>query len=274
MASIEPYFLNPTALPAMPELASRLLQGMERDDLTLATVAEWIGRDQSLASKVLRLANSARFGARQTVASLREASLLIGLRDLRNLTLAACMSTVFPKHAPFDRGRFWRHGVATAGHAQALAPLCDLDPDVAYLGGLILRTGRLLMLMTDPDAVARTEAAAVEPDSLIAQECALIGCPHTAVSAELARRWNFPSHLCGALAAAGDPLAAPDLPLGAVLRMAATLADAGESRLPEVEVLCSLHPTLIGRLGLDLDRLGAELLPFDALTVGVDQLMG
>jgi HD-like signal output (HDOD) protein len=275
MLSSDVFFRNPTSLPTMPELALRLLRSMERDDLSLGEVANLISRDPSLAAKVLRLANSARFGTRQSVASLRDASMLLGLRNLRELALAACMAGLFPKHPRFDRERFWRHGVATAGHARVLAPACGIDPDVAYLAGLLLRTGRLLMLLDEPELVVATDAQSVAPDTLIGNERRLIGCAHPEVSAELARRWKFPEHLSAALAAAADPLAAePFSPLGAVLRLASTLSDAGERELPELEALQQLHPALIERLGLDVAALGPELLPFRALTIGVDQLLG
>jgi HD-like signal output (HDOD) protein len=274
MLSSDVFFRNPTSLPTMPELALRLLRSMERDDLSLSEVANLISRDPSLAAKVLRLANSARFGTRQNVAGLREASMLLGLRNLRELALAACMSGLFPKHPRFDRERFWRHGVATAGHARLLAPACGIDGDVAYMAGLLLRTGRLLMLMSEPDLVVGTDLISVAPDTLISNERSLIGCAHPEVSAELARRWKFPDHLTAALAAAADPLAAaPFSALGAVLRLASTLSDAGERDLPELQTLQQLHPALIERLGLDMEAVGAELLPFSALTIGVDQLL-
>jgi HD-like signal output (HDOD) protein len=275
MSATARYFQNPTALPTMPELATRLLRSLERDDLSLGAVAELIGRDQSLSAKVLRLANSAHYSRRQTVGSLREASMLIGLRGLRDIALAACMSGMFPAVAGFDRARFWRHGVATAGNARTLATQLGADADQAYLGGLVLRTGRILMLMQDAGPVLATEAAATAPDSLLAAELALLGCTHAEVSAELARRWRFPAELSDALQAAADPLAAqPWSALGGLLRLASTLADAGERELEPLAVMQSLQAPLIERLQLDLDALEPELLPFDALTIGVDQLLG
>jgi HD-like signal output (HDOD) protein len=274
MAPIDHYFKNAAALPAMPELATRLMRSMQRDDMGLGEMADLIGRDPSLAAKVLRLANSVRYSPSQTVASLHDAALHIGLRGLRDLALAACMSGMFPAKVKFDRARFWRHGVATGGYARALAPACGLDPDVAYLGGLVLRTGRILMLQTDPDAVAATQADAIEPDTLMALEQARLGCTHADISAGLAERWHFPAELRLALAAASNPLkVAPFSKLGGVLRLASTLADAGERELPELATLQSLQGLLLARLEIDVEAVGAELLPFQALTVGVDQLL-
>ena len=274
MTSIDKYFKNPAALPTMPELATRLLRSVERDDLSLGEITGLIGRDASLSAKVLRLANSVRYSPSQTVASLRDASMLIGLRGLRELALAAAMTGLFPRDARFDRERFWRHGVATAGYARTLAPACGLDPDIAYLGGLVLRTGRILMLLQEPAQVARTEQLALEPDSLLAQERLALGCTHAEVSAALGQRWKFPALLVQALAAAADPAAAqPFSPLGALLRMASTLADAGERQLPELPTLQALHGPLMQRLNLDLAAIDHEALSFDVLTVGVDQLL-
>jgi HD-like signal output (HDOD) protein len=274
MPAIEHFFKNASALPTMPELATRLLRSLNRDDLSLPELASLLERDQSLAAKVLRLANSARYSRGRSVGSLREAAALIGMRSLRDLSLAACMSGLFPSLQWFDRARFWRHSVATAGHARVMAPLCGADPDVAYLGGLMLRTGRILMLMDDPEAVNRTESMAAGPDSLMAAERAILGCCHPEVSAGLTRLWQFPTELSSAIEAAANPLDfQPFSKLGAVLRMASTLSDAGERELPEVLTLQACHAALILQLDIDLSTLSQLVLPFDAMTVGVDQLL-
>ena len=272
---IDRFFANPAALPTMPELATRLLRSLARDDLDIGELAWLIARDASLAAKMLRLVNSARFSPAQPVSGLREATQLIGLSPLRDMALGACMAGMFPAQPGFDRARFWRHSLATAGHARVLSRLALLDDEAAFLAGLVLRTGRLLMLMREPETVARTEALAEAPDSLARHERALLGCDHAEVSAELARRWKFPPELCEALAAARDPLAAlPFSPLGAVLRLAATLADCGERSLPELPALQALHGGLLERLQLLPEPLAEELLPFAALTLGADQLLG
>jgi HD-like signal output (HDOD) protein len=272
---IQKYFRDPAALPTMPELVSRLLRSIEREDLSLSEIVNLVARDPSLAVKLLRLANSPRFSPGREIATLRDAVNLLGMRVLRDLIMAACMAGMFPSRPGFDRVRFWRHGLATAGYSRILASATGVDPDTAYLAGLVMRTGRLLMLLVEPENVARTEFLAEAPDSLLAHERALLECTHLEVSAELARRWHFPPMLCAAMAAAADPLSAqPFSPLGAVLRLASTLADAGELGLSQVDALRALHAPLMERLSLDIDAQASELLPYEALTLGADQLVG
>ena len=274
MHATDRYLHNPDALPVMPELATRLMRTMEREDTSLAEIGALIERDPSLVVKVLRLANSAAVGATRSVANIRDAANLIGMRRLREMSLAACVANLFPNKVRFDRERFWRHGLATAGHAKVLADLCKLNPDTAYIAGLVMRIGRVLMLMVEPEIVARCDDLNDAPDSLIGHEVEWLGCSHLEVSAALAKRWNFPNEIVDALVAARDPLAAfPFSPLGAVLRLASTLADAGDLQLAEVDTLVSVQPELMARMDLDAEDLVERLLPWDSLTMGVDQLL-
>ncbi|OYU80226.1 MAG: histidine kinase, partial [Burkholderiales bacterium PBB5] len=202
MPVTDKYFANAAALPAMPEVAHRLLRSLNDDNIGLGQLSDMIGQDQSLTVKLLRMANSARYSPRHAIATIQDAAATVGLQNLRDLALAACLAGAFPVAPGFDRLRFWRLCLATAGHARVLAQACDLDPDEAYLGGLLLRTGELLMLMTDPAGVAQAEQLAHLPDSLLDHELAVMQCTHAAVSAELARRWRFPDTLEVALGAA------------------------------------------------------------------------
>ena len=87
------------ALPAMPEVANKLLRSFDRDDLSLNELAGLIGRDQTLSARVLRLANSARYSPSRSVTSLNEAAMTLGTRTLRDLALSACMTPPAPPPA-------------------------------------------------------------------------------------------------------------------------------------------------------------------------------
>jgi len=274
MNASDRYLHNPDALPVMPELAMRLMRTLEREDTSMSEVAALIERDPSLSVKVLRVANSAGVGAQREVANMRDAANVLGMRRLRDLSLAACVSNLFPKDGQFDRPRFWRHGLATAGHAKVLAGLCGIDPDTAYIAGLVMRIGRVLMLMVEPEIVARCDELNDSPDCLIGHEIEWLGCSHLEVSAALAKRWNFPNEIVDALVAARDPLSAvPFSVLGAVLRLASTLADAGDLQLAEIDTLVAMQSEVMARLDLSADEVAQHLLSWETLTLGVDQLL-
>lgn len=276
MPLTDKYFANAAALPAMPEVAQRLLRSFDDERMGMTQLAELISQDQGLSVKLLRMANSARYSPRHAVATLKDAAATIGLSSLRDLALAACVAGAFPDIRGFDRLRFWRQCLATAAHARTLAQVCEVDPDTAYLAGLVMRSGELLMLMTEPEAVAEAESLAHLPDSLLDHERAVLRCTHLEVTAELARRWHFPDELVAGLAAADDPLAAkPFSRLGAVLRLASVMSDAGDKGLPALTTLFEVQPALAHHMHLDLNLewLAQHLMPYDALTTGMDQLL-
>ncbi len=268
------YLRQASAMPAMPEVAQRLLRSFERDDLSLGELAALIGKDQALAGKVLRLANSARYSPSRTVASLADATASLGLRTLRDLTLSACMTGAFPVVAGFDRKRFWQSNLAIAAYADPLAKTLGVDEDMAFLGGLMLRTGQILMMVVDPETQAEIERASTEADSRLGFEKARVGFTHPEVTATLARHWRFPEPLCAAFAAAAEPLETRQFSrLGAVLRLASVIADAGQSGEPAIDALRRTQPALIEHLQLDLEWLQAHLPDHRLATAGVDELM-
>lgn len=274
MLAIEPFIERATAMPAMPEVAHKLLQSFDRDDLSLPELAALVGRDQALSAKVLRLANSARYSPARSVASLPDAAAALGLRTLRDLTLSACMAGAFPEIPGFDRKAFWRGTMAVAAYTQPLARWLDGDEDAAYLGGLMLRTGQLLMLLVEPQRMAEVSAHCTELDSRVGQEQARMGVSHPLISAELARHWRFPTALVQAFNAAADPLEVkPFCRLGAALRLASVIADARETGLSATEGLMQSQATLVSALHLDLDWLEAHLPDHRLAVADADALM-
>jgi hypothetical protein len=72
-----------------------------------------------------------------------------------------------------------------------------------------------------------------------------------------------------------DPLGAqPFSRLGAVLRLASVMADAGERQLPVISTLHELQPELLSHLEIDLAWVERYLMPYETLTSSVDQLLG
>lgn len=264
-AAAERFFVKHNALPTMPEVASRLLKTFDDDRVGLPQVAALIEKDSTLAAKVLRLANSAHYSPSHQIASVQDAAHALGLETLRNLTLAACLSGAFPAVKGLDRAAFWRHSVATANYARILSRLLGVDAgtaDTAYLAGLMLRTGQLLMAMQEPQLVADVEALAAEPGSRFSLEEHRFGCTHADVTASLAAHWHFPHSLVEAFSDANTPLEIrPFSLIAAVLHLAEVLADAAEHHEAPVPALQVAVPELVEHLHLDLallaDRVAA-----------------
>ena len=260
-AAAERFLAQNAALPTMPEVATKLIRSFDDDNISLGALAALIGKDSALTAKVLRLANSARYSPSHKIEHLPDAAAALGMDTLRNLSLAASLCSAFPVVAGLDRGRFWRHSLATAAYANMISRQLQLDADTAYLAGLMLRTGELLMAMQQPQEVAEAETHTAKPGSRFEVEQARFDCTHADVTAALAARWHFPDTLVEAFRHAGAPLAAkPFNRMGAVLHLAEVLADAVEHHEGPTEALKLVEPELVEHLHLDLAWLEEKIV--------------
>lgn len=276
-AAAERFFVKHNALPTMPEVASRLLKSFDDDNVGLGQIAALIEKDGALTAKVLRLANTAHYSPSHQISSVMDAAHALGLETLRNLAMAACLSGAFPKVQGLDRALFWRHSVATANYARILARMLGADgstTDTAYLAGLMLRTGQLLMALDEPQMVADVEAHAAEPGSRFSLEEHRFGCTHADVTASLAAHWHFPHAMVEAFKDANTPLEIrPFSLIAAVLHVAEVLADAAEHHDEPVQALKVAVPELIEHLHLDLELLAAKIAAAGDPAAEVEQML-
>jgi HD-like signal output (HDOD) protein len=276
-AAAERFFAKHNALPTMPEVASRLLRSFDDDSVGLAQIAALIEKDGALTARVLRLANSAHYSPSHQISTVVDAAHALGLETLRNLAMAACLSGAFPKVQGLDRAVFWRHSIATANYSRILARMLGADDttaDTAYLAGLMLRTGQLLMAIDAPQLVADVEAHAAEPGSRFSLEEHRFGCTHADVTASLAAHWHFPDRMVEAFKDANTPLEIrPFSLIAAVLHVAEVLADAAEHHDEPVHALKVAVPELIEHLHLDLDMLAAKVAAAGDPAAEVEQML-
>ena len=260
MPAIAEYFQN-VQLPTMPEVARLLVQSLRDDELPFEKVRSAISRDQALTVKLLRLANSARFGLQRKVSSVDEAITMVGLNQVRTLCLAACMSDSFPMAAGLNRDEFWKESMACAGFAHWLARTVGADVQQSWLVGFMIRLGELIIAQKEPSKLEEIERLPHAPGGRWERETRLVGFTEGEVAAELARRWNFPDEVVRALATSSDPLAhKPFCRLGGVVHIAMLLAEiAVESDKTPAETIDALPADVLKALQLDHDYLQDHL---------------
>lgn len=275
MSKVSRFFPFSLVLPNMPGVAAQLMRSMNDDSMSLPALAELIGKDPALSATVLRIANTARYSRLRSISSLREATATLGMTTLRNLAMSTCMSRAFPAVAGLDKRRFWSRGIATAHYAALVGRATLVDPEVAYLGGLMLQTGQLLMMQIDREGVAQVELGILQPGDRFRMEQMRWDCTHSDVTAELARRWKFPDTLLGAFEAVSQPLQSqPFSNLGGVLHIAAVLADAMVLEADAIASLQACAPELVARLHLNMAWLQDKLLTAADLAPEVESMVG
>ena len=186
-------------LPSLPAVYHELSHAVESPNTSIDTITGIARQDQSLTSRLLKLANSALYGFPSPVESLEQAVQVIGLREMRDLALATCVIGAFkdvPSHL-VNVTDFWRHSVACGITSGLLATRRhDSRPERFFLGGLLHDIGRLLMYIKAPresaDILLRCETTDLPP---CAVETAVLGFDHAELGAELLSVWRVPEAL-------------------------------------------------------------------------------
>lgn len=225
MSSIDSFFAS-VQLPSIPDLAHSLIQTLNDEDASIDEVSDLITRDPAISAKLLRLANSAQFGLPRGVGSIEDAIAMVGMSKVRTLALGACLSNAFPEVAGLDKQTFWKSSMACAGYSQWLAQKIGVDAQMAWLTGMMVRLGELLIAQTQPATLAAIEKPPLAPGVRWDRERLLVGFTEGQLTAELALRWNFPMQMVQALRVSANPMVHQAFSrLGALVHLGGLLAD-------------------------------------------------
>ena len=186
-------------LPTLPAVAIKLIDLTSSDDACFADIAELIKSDQSLSAKVLRIANSAYFGAPSKVNTIDRATSWLGLDLVRSLALGLL---VFERFEPqpsngFSLVEFWHHSLACGITSELLARRLGYPtPQEAFIAGLMHDLGKLVFCYWDQKRYESViNRARTDRSRLLSVEEEVLGIGHTQVSKLLMESWNFPPSL-------------------------------------------------------------------------------
>jgi putative nucleotidyltransferase with HDIG domain len=254
-----------TELAALPATSMRLLELLDDPDVSVPAVTGVIEKDPSLTANLLKLSNSAFYGMRRQVGTVREALLHLGSRTVLTIAFATSMGEVM--RGPMSgyrlpRRRLWSHALATG---VAAAHLCDpaapgAGRDRAFTAGLVHDIGKLLLDKPLQEKLEQLPPGATA-GALLATERTLLGYDHAQAGAALAECWSFPPDLVEAVGRHHEPPA--DAPALVRIVAAANLlaAGLGEHAGAEVTDPQELAAALAraGAADLDLDDLAADV---------------
>jgi putative nucleotidyltransferase with HDIG domain len=184
-------------LPPLPMVAVRLIQLFANPDVHITEIGRIIAVEPVFAARVLQMANSPLFAARSQVTSISHAIVLLGLNRVKAITITRAMGDyVAPVMKIEGLKPCWRNSLATAILSEKLARACKMDPDLAYVAGLLRDIGRLALLVKYPDAYANLLAVSEENSfDLLAVEHDLFEMNHCQAGTWILEQSPFPAEL-------------------------------------------------------------------------------
>lgn len=189
-------------LPAIPGIVIQVIQAADRDEVTTSEIEALISKDAAIATKILKVVNSAYFGLPRQVNTVGQAIVILGLHQVRNLAMSlgvlSALSSTNPRIMEYQKA-FWAQSFAAGSCAQEVARrrgLAKKDQDTIFIGGLLHDIGRLFLitLFNLPyQQVIRESATSELPLRMVEER--VLGASHAELGAALAERWSFPEEL-------------------------------------------------------------------------------
>jgi len=194
-------------IPRIPEIIKQLLDQINNPNQDFDDISHNIEKEPLLAIKVLRLVNSAHYALPKKVSAIKQALMILGLTEIRNLVILSGIANAIPDIPTLDMNDFWVDSFRTASYAKWLADDAQLsDSDMIFTAGLISELGTLLIHMGNPTAASQILNAINDGNDALDSERHYLGYTRYDVCAELCRQWQLPQALINTLQAAGKPM--------------------------------------------------------------------
>jgi len=217
-------------LPVLPHVIMRLLSVVEDENSTFQQIAQIIMTDQVLISRILKVANSSAYSSGGQIDSIHLAIARMGMRAILNITSAIKMNEMEFSNVPRRKLQaILDDALKTAFLASGLARKCRVDPEEAFLGGLLHDLGKTVIISLAHD----TSIDADLLDEFINER-------HAEIGALIARKWNYPESIQKLILYHHDCMFSGELnPVGAMVQLADGIIQTGPDG-GDAELLASL----------------------------------
>jgi putative nucleotidyltransferase with HDIG domain len=189
---------NIGSLPTVPSNLKRISTVIEKPSLTLDEIGRFIASDPALASKVLKMVNSAMYGFPGRITAVSYAVMLLGMNVVKGLLLGIAVFDVMEKTM---RG-LWTHSVGCAVAARSIAEKKGVkDPEEFSIAGLLHDIGKVILVLEyQKDYEKAMEGAANARIPIYEAEKKVFSSGHAEVAMWLAEKWRFPRNLIDVIA--------------------------------------------------------------------------
>lgn len=174
------------------EVARRVLDQVADKNFEVGRLQAIIEQDPALATKVLRLANSAAFRPREACVSIKQAIVVLGSRTLGELATSLSMMAMFADMSGIGRA-VRDHCASTGALVRALALHRSNTGSNSYIVGLLHDFGKLLLIQAQPATYLKIHGNSLaEADTIHLREREVLGFDHAVLGAHILSKWGLP----------------------------------------------------------------------------------
>jgi putative nucleotidyltransferase with HDIG domain len=210
-------------LEPLPLTVQKLTLALGAEDVGPGRIAQIIEYDEAITANILRVANSAAYGARFRVERIRDAVVRLGTSAMLDIVLGQHLKTMKADAPMYDltEDDLWLHGAVASLAVRAMmkeAPRGTI-PQSAPIAALVHDIGKLIMVRyLKADVTAILALCSEKHLTFVEAEREIFGCDHAEVGAAMARKWSFPAEITKSIEQHHTvPVVDPDPVLDAVM---------------------------------------------------------
>ncbi len=261
-------------LPVFNNVAVKLQQLLATRSFEIDDVIELISEDQSLSSRVLKVANSSYYSGLSKIATIKDAIIRLGAQEIANMAMLASQFDFY--QSPNETLNklmhdLWGHALATAVGAKWLVRKSGYPAmsSEAFMGGLMHDIGKLALLKVLDDIMKNKESSAHFSEQLIFE---IMETMHEEVGYNLMKSWNFPDFYCDiAKSHHGNEYDQSNILLVAVRLSDLACKKAGRAMcppMPEISIATAQEAHLLGLKEIALAELEIVIEDADSIVTG------
>jgi putative nucleotidyltransferase with HDIG domain len=209
-------------LVSFPQVAIRVTRMVEDKMSSAEDLGRELARDPALSLKLLRLANSPIYGARNGIDTVSGAVMILGTMRIRDMVLASSAVDSFSgiPNELVTMEDFWRRSLYTGLASRHIAgQRGEGREESSFVAGLLHNIGKLVIYNRFPEQSVRSFMMVLdaEVDESFRAEKKILGFDHAELGGALLRKWDLPAHLVEAVACHHEPEKAQQYPVEAAM---------------------------------------------------------
>jgi len=199
----------------LPQVLRRVLNVTSDPNAGAAQLQDILQADPALTGKILKVANSAYYGATQKILNVKHAVVFLGFKTVKNLCIAASVCDMFTSDyqiGSYSREELWKHSLMVAICSKAISQRSgiNLGEDI-FTAGIIHDIG---IIMEDQyfhkDFVRVLEAPHLSDLGLTAVEQEVFGFDHAGLGGRVVAKWRIPAEIARTIEYHHKPQSAPE----------------------------------------------------------------
>jgi len=193
-------------IPTLPSIATTIMEKTLDAKINARQIAQMVEKDQALAIKVLRVANSPFYRRIKEISTIRGAVVLLGFNVLKSIVLSISVINLFNEKEKrvLDFYKFWQHSIACAVCAKSIAnKVSPESAEDAFMAGLLHDLGKVVsdqLICTKGEYAQVLDVMNRANSNIIQVEQDIVGIDHATLGKHLMEKWNLPSLLSKTIA--------------------------------------------------------------------------